>query len=330
VLFANRSVEMLVGRSLSAVEKASADEVFGADHSLHHMVRRALEESATFRSVAVELPAARGGTTRLLASVFPLSGEGQPSEGAIVVLKDLNAVAVSARTLQSLIQYSAQIAALGQVTSEMAHEVRNPLHGMMMHVAVLRERLQDPAPDVVKSLDVVEREIGRLDGVVNKFMDLVRPKEVALKPIQVNTLLREVAALLEAEWRPKGVSISLDLAHDLPELMGDEDLLRRAFMNIVLNGCQAVRGQGSVAVESRLQAGGVVKVAITDTGAGIPAADLEQIFAMYYTTKPGGSGIGLHLVRRVVDMHNGDVQILSQVGRGTSVIVRLPVAAVVG
>ena len=74
----------------------------------------------------------------------------------------------------------------------------------------------------------------------------------------------------------------------------------------------------------------MVKIVVTDTGAGIPPADLEQIFVMYYTTKPGGSGIGLHLVRRVVDMHNGDVQILSQVGRGTSVIVRLPVAVMVG
>ena len=175
--------------------------------------------------------------------MFPVSGAGQPSEGAIVLLKDLKAVAVSARTLQSLIQYSAQIAALGQVTSEMAHEVRNPLHGMMMHVAVLRERLLDASPEVLKSLDVVEREIGRLDGVVNKFMDLVRPKDVALKPIQINTILQEVTALLEAEWRPKGVVFTLDLVADLPELMGDEDLLRRAFMNIVLNGCQAHVGR---------------------------------------------------------------------------------------
>ena len=330
VLFANRSVEHIVGKSVAQVEKAGLDDVFGTDHPLHGMVRQALERGASFRSVAIELPAGRGQSARFLTSVFPVSGAGQPSEGAIVLLKDLKAVAVSARTLQSLIQYSAQIAALGQVTSEMAHEVRNPLHGMMMHVAVLRERLLDASPEVLKSLDVVEREIGRLDGVVNKFMDLVRPKDVALKPIQINTILQEVTALLEAEWRPKGVVLTLDLVADLPELMGDEDLLRRAFMNVVLNACQAMSGGGSVTIETRIESGGVLKIVVTDTGAGIPPADLEQIFVMYYTTKPGGSGIGLHLVRRVVDMHNGDVQILSQVGRGTSVIVRLPVAVMVG
>jgi signal transduction histidine kinase len=191
---------------------------------------------------------------------------------------------------------------------------------------VLRERLAAPSEDVLRSLDVLEREIGRLDGVVNKFMDLVRPKDVALKRIQVNTLLQDVTTLLEADWRAKGIVFRLDLAADLPDVMGDEELLRRAFMNIVLNGCEAMAGGGSVSVDTRLEAGGVVKVAVTDTGAGIPPADLEQIFAMYYTTKPGGSGIGLHLVRRVVDMHNGDVQILSRVGRGTSVVVRLPMA----
>jgi signal transduction histidine kinase len=326
LLFANRSVEALVGKSLAEVEKAPVDEVFGAEHPLRQMVRRALEQGASFRTVAIELPAGPGGPAQFVASVFPVSGAGRPGEGAIVLLKDLKSVAVSARTLQSLIQYSAQIAALGQVTSEMAHEVRNPLNGMMMHVAVLRERLAAPSEDVLRSLDVLEREIGRLDGVVNKFMDLVRPKDVALKRIQVNTLLQDVTTLLEADWRAKGIVFRLDLAADLPDVMGDEELLRRAFMNIVLNGCEAMAGGGSVSVDTRLEAGGVVKVAVTDTGAGIPPADLEQIFAMYYTTKPGGSGIGLHLVRRVVDMHNGDVQILSQVGRGTSVVVRLPMA----
>jgi signal transduction histidine kinase len=95
-------------------------------------------------------------------------------------------------------------------------------------------------------------------------------------------------------------------------------------MNILLNGCEAMTRGGRLAVDTRLEPGGVVKVAVNDAGGGIPPAELEQIFTMYYTTKPGGSGIGLHLVRRVVDMHNGDVEILSQVGVGTTVQVRLP------
>jgi signal transduction histidine kinase len=326
VLFTNRSVEALAGKSLAHADYATLDEVFGAGHPLCEMVRQALAQGSSFRSVAVELPAGRGTAAQLVTSVFPVPGAGETYEGAIVLLKDLKSVAVSARTLQSLIQYSAQIAALGQVTSEAAHEVRNPLQGMMMHAAVLREKLPDPPEDVRRSLDVLEREIGRLDGVVSKFMTLVRPREISLKPLQVNTLVQEVVTLLQAQWAPKGIVFALDLADGLPDVLGDEELLRRAFMNIVLNACQAMTAGGEVTVTSQLESGGVVNVTVTDTGAGIPPADLEQIYVMYYTTKPGGSGIGLHLIRRVVDMHSGDVQILSQVGRGTTVIVRLPAA----
>jgi len=325
VRFANRSVETLAGKSLD--ETASLDEVFGAGHPLREMVRQALEHGSSFRSVAVELPAGPSAPdAQFLASVFPVPA-GAASGGAIVLLKDLKSVAVSARTLQSLIQYSAQIAALGQVTSEAAHEVRNPLQGMMMHAAVLREKLADPPEDVRQSLDVLEREIGRLDAVVNKFLTLVRPREIALKPLEVNSLVREVVALLEPQWTPRGIAFVLRLADGLPEVRGDEELLRRAFMNVVLNACEAMHDGGLVTIRSTLEGGNVVSVTVTDTGAGIPAADLEQIYVMYYTTKPGGSGIGLHLVRRVVDMHSGDVQIVSHVGRGTSVIIRLPSAS---
>jgi len=324
LMFANRSAEAMLGTPFGRAEQLSIDELFQPDHPLRGMLRQAFEEGASFRSVAVELSSAPPGSPQFLASVFPVSAAGQPCEGAIVLVKDLKSVAVSARTLQSLIQYSAQIAALGQVTSEMAHEVRNPLHGMLMHVAVLRERLAEPPDDVSHSLDVLEREIGRLDGVVNKFMNLVRPKQVSLLPLQVNGLLRDVLALLEPDWAPRGVVFSVRLSPELPEVRGDEELLRRSFMNIVLNACEAMATGGTVTITTSLLTGGVVRISVSDTGPGIPTGDLEQIFVMYYTTKPGGSGIGLHLVRRVVDLHNGDMQISSRVGQGTTIVIQLP------
>src|SRR5258706_12029996 len=136
---------------------------------------------------------------------------------------------------------------------------------MMMHAAVLREKLPDPPDDVRRSLDVLEREIGRLDGVVNKFMDLVRPREISLKPLQVNTLLHEVATLLEAQWTPKGIVFSLALADRLPLVLGDEELLGRAFMTIVLNACQSMATAGRGTITSQLASGGVVTVSVTDT-----------------------------------------------------------------
>ena len=324
LLFANRAAEAVVGKPLGGVEGDVLDRVFGPGHPLPGMIRQVLVSGTSFRGVTIEIPT-EGSPIQFLASGFPVGTTGQPREGAIVLLKDVKAVAVSARTLQSLIQYSAQLAALGQVTSELAHQVRNPLHGMLMHVAVLKETLAAPSEGVQRSLDMLEQGIAQLDAVVGRFVDLTRPKEISLAAIELNTLLRDAVGRLEAEWSAKGITFALNLSGALPEVRGDEELLRQAFTNIVLNACQAMREGGGVSMTTELETDGVVKVTVSDTGAGMSAADMDQVFAMYYTTKPGGSGIGLPLVRRVVDMHSGDIQILSQVGRGTSVIVRLPV-----
>jgi signal transduction histidine kinase/HAMP domain-containing protein len=324
LVFANRAAEAVLGKPLGDVEGELLDRVFDPGHPLLDMIRQVLTNGASFRSATIELPE-ESAPAPFLASAFPVGAAGQDCEGAIILLKDSKAVAVSARTLQSLIQYSAQLTALGQVTSELAHEVKNPLHGMLMHVAVLKETLAAPSAEVQSSLDMLERGIAQLDAVVVRFVDLTRPKEIALSTIELNTLLRDAVAPVEAEWSGKGVAFALYLADGLPAVRGDEELLRQALTNIVLNACQAMREGGSVAMTTELETDGVVKVVVSDTGAGISAADMDQVFAMYYTTKPGGSGIGLPLVRRVVDMHNGDIQILSEVGRGTSVIVRLPV-----
>ena len=332
LLFANRAAEPVIGKPLGDVDGKplgdadgeALDRVFGPAHPLPDMIRHVLTSGASFRSVTIEIPA-ESSPAQYLASAFPVGAAGLAPEGVIVLLKDPKAVAVSARTLQSLIQYSAQLTALGQVTSELAHEVKNPLHGMLMHVAVLKEMLAAPSAEIRCSLDMLERSIAQLDAVVVRFVDLTRPKEISLRAVELNSLLRDAVAPVAAEWGAKGVAFALHLSDGLPAVRGDEDLLRQALTNIVLNACQAMREGGEVDMRTEVETEGVVKVVVSDTGVGISAVDMDQIFAMYYSTKPGGTGIGLPLVRRVVDMHNGDIQIVSQVGRGTSVIVRLPV-----
>jgi signal transduction histidine kinase/HAMP domain-containing protein len=322
VLFANRALETALGRR--GVVGHRLEDVLGRDHPLAQLVGPALQPDATPRRATIEIPT-DGKPLQLLATVFPL-GDGGPRDGLILVLRDLEAVPVSARTFQSLIQYAAQLTALGQITAEVTHDVKNPLHAMMVHVAFLRERLADLPADVRRSLDILEREIHRADGVVNRFVQITRPGEVAMKPVDVNAVLHDIAALLESDWRSRSVEIGAELDPALPSLMGDEELLRRAFLNVVLNACQAMPDGGTVTIRTELQEDGFVQVSISDTGVGMPAEDLERVFAMYYTTKAGGTGVGLPLVRRVVTMHRGDIQLLSTVGRGTTVVIRLPVA----
>jgi len=324
VLFANRSIESLLGSAAENAEGRPLIEVLPAEHPLLNLMRRTLDTGEASRNAQVEI-VTDGKPREVLASVFPVLGDGAGCAGAILVVRDVRAVAVSARTFQSLIQYSAQLAALGQITSEVAHDVKNPLHAMAVRVAFLRERIPNQTPDVVRSLDVLEREIQRAAAVVDRFMEVVYPSDLARAPVNLNPLLQELATLLQAEWQAKDVVLTTHLEPDLPAVKGDEEMLRRALMNLLVNACQAMPGGGRVDISSELEAE-ALRVTISDTGVGIPPEDIERIFKMYYTTKADGTGIGLALVRRVIDLHHGSIEILSTVGQGTKIIVRLPLS----
>ncbi len=326
ILFANRSVEMVLGRPARDAAGKHLGNVFPPDHPLRHLMLRALERGEASRNAKIEIPT-EGAPLELLASVFPVSPEGSKGAGVILVIRDLKSLAVSARTFQSLIQYSAQLAALGQITSEVAHDIKNPLHAMVIRVAFLRERLSDPTPDVTRSLDVLESEIHRAAAVVDRFSEVVYPSDLARQPVDINAILQELTTLLQAEWQAKGVALTARLDPALPVTKGDEQMLRRAFMNLIVNACQAMPHGGPVTISAEPETEALLKVTIADTGVGIPPEDVERIFKMYYTTKQEGTGIGLALVRRVVDLHHGSIEIHSTVGQGTNVIVRLPSAA---
>jgi PAS domain S-box-containing protein len=326
ILFANRAAEPALGRPAREVTGSRIDEVLGEQHPLWPIIRRALQEHLGSQSVRIEVPT-NGASFELLVSAFPVADDQSRAHSRVILTtRDIKSVAVSARTFQAIIQYSAQLAALGQVTSEVTHDVKNPLHAMMVHVAFLKERLLDGPPDVASSLNILESEIRRADAVLNRFSEVVRPSEVALKPVDLNAMLEEIGGLLQTEWQPKNVSLSFRLDQSVPAIPGDEEMLRRAFVNLIVNACQAMPEGGTVTIDTALE-DGLLKATVSDTGVGIPSEDLERIFKMYYTTKAEGTGIGLSLVKRVVELHHGSIEILSTVGQGTNIIVRLPIKA---
>jgi len=153
----------------------------------------------------------------------------------------------------------------------------------------------------------------------------MRPQELSLKTLDLNGLLASVGALLEAEWRARGVRFRWELDQGLPALRADEELLRQAFLNVLQNACQAIHGGGTVTIATSRDGRERVRVEIADDGEGIPAENLEKIFKLYYTTKPEGSGIGLAIVFRIIQMHDGAIEVRSEVARGTTVVVALPV-----
>lgn len=226
---------------------------------------------------------------------------------------------------QQVVAHSRKLVALWRLTAGIAHEVKNPLNAMMIHVELLKERLEDSGVDVKKSLEVIGGEIRRLDRVVQGFLKFMRPQELTLKPVDLNAMLQSVCALLEAESLSHGVRFVLELDAALPAVSADEELLRQAFINIVQNAVQAMPSGGAVRIRTRPEEVDWVRVTVTDQGVGIAPEDVDKIFKLYYTSKPGGSGIGLSVVYRIVQLHDGTLEAKSELGRGTAVIVRLPV-----
>jgi len=224
------------------------------------------------------------------------------------------------------VTYSQKLAALGRLTSGVAHEVKNPLNAMRIHLEILKTRLEGRQPEVRENVEVIAQEIQRLDRVVQGFLKFVRPQELRLKPVDVNALLQEVAQLMAPEAAQAGARMALDLTPDLPLVAGDAELLQQACTNLVTNAIQAMPKGGTVALASRRGPDGAVEARVSDQGVGIPPEDLDKIFRLYYTTKPSGSGIGLSLVYRITQMHDGRIDVESLVGRGTTVILTLPVA----
>ena len=318
VLFFNRAAESVVGRPLEQAVGMPLAELLGAGHPLGPLVEQALAAGGGARSATLELPQ-DGRPKELLVSIFPMQ-DAHEVMGTAILLKDLESV----KTVQSLVSYSAKLAALGRLTSGVAHEVKNPLNAMMIHLDLLKEKLDAPTPEVEQSLEVIGSEIRRLDRVVQGFLRFMRPQELVFKTVDLNALLQSLGALLEVEWQAQGIRLAFDLDAGLPPVGADEELLRQAFLNILQNAGQAMPGGGTVTLRTARDGHDHARAEIADTGAGIAPEDLDKVFKLYYTTKPDGSGIGLSVVFRIVQLHDGSIDVQSEPGRGTTVTVRLP------
>ncbi len=318
VLFFNKAAETVLGRGVEQAVGERLDDLLPASHPIPSLVDQVFEAGGGVRNATVRL--GDGERPReLLVSVFFVTDAGQVM-GAAILLKDLESI----KTVQSLVSYSARLAALGRLTSGIAHEVKNPLNAMMIHLELLKEKLEGSPEDVEQSLEVIGSEIRRLDRVVQGFLRFMRPQELAVKPLDLNALLHSVVALLDAEWHSHDVQFAFELDPALPLLNADEELLRQAFVNILQNACQAMPHGGTVTVRTGREGSELVRVSIADQGVGISQDDLDKVFRLYYTTKPGGSGIGLSVVYRIVQMHDGAIEVHSESGRGTTMVVRLP------
>jgi signal transduction histidine kinase len=188
------------------------------------------------------------------------------------------------------------------------------------------ERREEPPVDVSgarEHIDVIASEIKRLDEVITGFVRFIRPEELQPQPVNVHAMISEVIALVEPDARRSGIQCRADVSK-VGELRADPALLRQALLNLALNACQAMPNGGKLTMGARTEKDKRVALTIEDTGMGISAEKLDRIFDLYYTTKPEGSGIGLSIVYRIVQLHDGEIEVQSLEGRGSTFRVLLP------
>ena len=322
VMLASPGVDALLNTE-QAAEGRTLAEIVGADHPLVSVARKALDSSET--PSRITFPAANGNSNLSIeASVQPIKDRGE-TVGALISLYDRETVA----KLESRLDYSERLADFARITSGIAHEVKNPLNAMVIHLELLRSKLQRISPaadDARPQLDILTSEIRRLDRVVQTFLDFTRPPRISLRPLDVNEVLEETLALAAPEAERRGCTVNRSFSPQLPKIAGDADLLKQAFLNIVINGFQAMEHGGSLRVSTALDDNQNVHISIQDHGTGIETEARGRIFHLYYTTKPEGNGIGLAQAFRAVQLHNGHITFDTQPGRGTTFHIRLKAA----
>jgi two-component system, sporulation sensor kinase E len=257
--------------------------------------------------------------------MVPLSeGEKDQAEGGVVILRDVT----RDRKQQESHLESERVQAITLLAAEVAHEIGNPLNSLTIHLQLLeREIAQLEAGEARNNLaeltEVARDEITRLDGILTQFLGAIRPSTPDREPCDLKVILENSIAVMTHEIEDRGVWIEVEFPENTPMAMVDKDMIRQAFFNIIKNAIQAMMGGGLIKVTARHN-DQFVSIAFTDTGSGISAEDLSQLFEPYHTTKTGGSGLGLMIVQRIVRDHGGLMEIDSEPNKGSTFTLHLP------
>jgi signal transduction histidine kinase len=217
------------------------------------------------------------------------------------------------------------MASLGQLAAGVAHELNNPIGTIMMFSRVIqREMGQDDKWQ--KDIGLVVQEADRAAKIVKDLLSFAKETKVRPGLVSINRIIEETLSLLNKQSLFHNIEVRIRLDDALPETFADPDLLRQVFLNIILNGAQAMEGKGALTVESRSRDGGLkIEIRIQDTGMGIPEKNLPRLFDPFFTTKEKGTGLGLALVYNIVSKHQGTVSVESELEHGAAFIILLPV-----
>jgi signal transduction histidine kinase len=316
VVLVSAPVERFLGRPRGELLGRTVKEVFTRDTPFGIMVLDAFEHRGVLSQREFVAPAGR----RVQVSLDFVQ-EKNTQIGALLIMRD----AESVRRIGDEIEMSRRLSASGRVTGGVAHEVKNPINAIVLHLQLLQNKLVQLDPDTRRHMDIIGSEIHRLDRVVQTLVDFMRARELHLVEVDFRRVLEEVALLATPDAEQHGVTIRRDMPAEPLSIKADLDFMKQALLNVVLNGIQAMPRGGELTISARRDDHAAI-AEICDRGMGIGQDVQDKIFELYFTTKKDGNGIGLAQTYQILQWHYGSVEFESTEGEGTTFRFRLPLA----
>jgi two-component system sensor histidine kinase HydH len=312
-----------INQSAEDILRLSAPDIVDkkADEALPSLFRDLTMELTNRRGVIekeVECPAGEA-TVPLDIVAASLQEEDGSFMGHVVLFRDVTEV----RHLKNEITKTRRLASIGSIATGIAHEIRNPLSSIKGFATYFKERYQD-VPEDKNTADIMVQEVDRLNRVINQLLTFARPMSIEKKPQSLQMVIRHSLKMIEAQAREKEISVQVNLPENIKHIPIDKDTIEQALLNLFLNAVEAMDTGGVLTVSLSQHSNAMIKIVISDTGCGIDEKNQDRLFDLYFTTKPSGTGLGLPMVQKIMDAHDGEIKITSTPGQGTTVTLLLP------
>jgi len=247
-----------------------------------------------------------------------LDDENDNNIGTVIILSDLREV----KLLEKKIELSERLASLGQMAAGIAHEIRNPLSSIKGFAQYFRNKFKKESEDW-KYASVMIKEVNRLNRVIQDLLNFAKPQESNFAPHNIDQLIDHTLKLIQPDIQEKKINVIKKFYDYLPQLRLDADLITQALLNLFLNASEAMDAGGQLTIEVKYR-DKIIELDIADTGIGVSPEILSHIFDPFFTLKKGGTGLGLAIVYRIIEIHDGEIEVFSEPGKGTTFKIKLP------
>ena len=327
IRFFSKAAEWITGYTSEETIGKSCHEIFKADICDDSCpFNKVVKNGIPVKRMSMVILGKHGSQIAISRTAFSIKGGDGNTIGMAAIFRDTTEV----QSLRQQLLQSEKMAVMGQLAAGVAHEINNPINGIITYIQLLLKKLDknDVDPETwKKNLNLVERETKRIGQLVKNLLNFSRQTEPELRPVSLIQLIDATLPLLHEQLLLKNIKLSRDCRGNIPDILGDFNQLQQVILNIVVNAVQAVAKAGEIKISCYAEGTSFVYFEVWDDGVGIPEEDLDKLFDPFFTTKTGkqsGVGLGLSIANKIVKAHHGRIRIQSEVNKGTTVSVRLP------